>query len=234
MRRPRTAPRPTPTDRPTPRPALGIIVGVTAAFLARLGQQFVSSRRAARLVGFRVKPAHPLGQRYLFMPEMAFLVLAAGPAPARLVAAEVGARRGPMRSRSATIGSPARRRHGASTTNRARCRRVGGEAGQIGERQRPVRIHRFGGQHSGSASSTSPVRSSAVARGQRLPPAPGAGLSAPVFGRTCPARPPRCGRWRPSRYQSSARAGRQPRPRVTDQIDEPVDLVARLALGSGR
>ena len=75
---------------------VGIIVGVAAAFVARLGQQVVPAAQQRVLAGLRVQPAHPLGQWQLLAPEMAFLVLAAGPAPARLVAAEVAARLGPV------------------------------------------------------------------------------------------------------------------------------------------
>src|SRR5262245_14868118 len=44
------------------------------------------------LDALRVQPAHPLGQRQLFTPEMAFLVFASRPAPAQLISAEAAAR----------------------------------------------------------------------------------------------------------------------------------------------
>ena len=70
---------------------------IAAAFVGHLGEQVVPSGQQRVLAGLYVQPADPIGQRQLLVPEMAFLVLAAGPAPARLIAADVGARLGPVR-----------------------------------------------------------------------------------------------------------------------------------------
>ena len=99
------------------------------------------------LAGLGVQPAHPLGQWQLLAPEMAFLVLATGPAPARLISAEVGARLGPvllqqLHQRMVRLGAgTAQQRQPALDVTAIR-----GDAGQIEQRQRPFRIHRLGGQ----------------------------------------------------------------------------------------
>ena len=70
---------------------------MSVSLVAHLGQQFSPTAELCILSGLGIQPLHPLGKRQLLAAQMAFLVLAAGPAPARLVAAEVAARLGPMR-----------------------------------------------------------------------------------------------------------------------------------------
>ena len=126
---------------------LGEVVRMSVSLVAHLGQQLSPIADLCMLSGLRVQPVHPLGKRQLLAAQMAFLVLAAGPAPARLVAAEIGARLGPMRlqqihQRVIRLGACAAQQAQPALDIAT----IAGDAGQVDQGQRPVRIHRLGRQ----------------------------------------------------------------------------------------
>ena len=120
---------------------------MSVSLVAHLGHQVSPSGDMHVLSGFLVQPIHPFGQRQLLAAQMAFLVLAAGPTPARLVAAQVAARLDPMRLQQhhQRVVRP-----GACATQQPQpaldITAIGSDASQVDQRQRPVRIHRLGRQ----------------------------------------------------------------------------------------
>ena len=113
-------------------------------YLGHRVEQPQPRRRHHVLVGLAVQPVHPVGERQSLTAEMALLVLAARPAPARVVAADVGPWRGAMRLQEAHERVVLARPGAAQQSQRAfGVTPIGREPRQIDEHRCPFGVHRL-------------------------------------------------------------------------------------------
>ena len=149
-RRPRTARHPSPAGPPFLRPSASGSRScvVSVSLVGRPRPAALAIRRPPHAgIAFAYSHLTRSASCSCSRPEMAFLVFAAGPAPARLVAAEVTPRLGPVRiqqlhQRVIRFDAGAAQQPQPALGIAA----IGSDAGQIEQGQRPVRIHRFGRQ----------------------------------------------------------------------------------------
>lgn len=156
---------------------------------------------------------------------MAFLVLAARPAPARLVAAQVAARLG-----SVPLQEPHQRVVGFGAGAAQQCQpalgvaAIGGDAGQVEQRQRPLGVHRLGRQQLtfGRLDITDPVQRDRAQPAHRHPRR-ARHLGLQHLGEQAQrGRPAGVGAHRLCHQQLGQQRVGQRRPNVAEQIDQRV------------